>query len=72
MQQWSPQSPAYRVVRETGPAHAREFEVEVLVEGEVCGLGTGRSKRDAECAAALEAITGSSLAEIRRRRTTRA
>jgi ribonuclease-3 len=49
-------SPRYRVVREEGPDHAKTFEVEVTVGGEAQGRGTGRSKKDAEQAAAHAAL----------------
>ena len=38
----------YATVRETGPDHQKLFEVEVSVQGEVVGRGTGRSKKEAE------------------------
>jgi ribonuclease-3 len=49
-------SPRYRVVGAEGPDHRREFVVEVEVDGEVLGLGRGRSKKLAEQAAARAAI----------------
>lgn len=49
-------APVYRTAGETGPAHAREFVVEVLVEGEVWGHGSGASKRAAEQEAARQAL----------------
>src|SRR5512141_2242518 len=54
-------SPRYRVVAEHGPDHSKVFEVELELKGEVIGRGTGRSKKDAEQAAAklaLETING--------------
>lgn len=45
-------TPRYRVVAEHGPDHSKTFEVETDVRGEVFGRGTGRSKKDAEQAAA--------------------
>lgn len=48
--------PEYRIISETGPAHDRTFEVEVLFGGEVLGSGVGRSKREASQAAAKEAL----------------
>jgi ribonuclease-3 len=48
--------PSYRVLAERGAAHAREFEVEVSSGGRVLGAGCGRSKRDAEQAAAERAL----------------
>jgi ribonuclease III len=47
-------APSY-VVRDTGPDHAKTFTAEVLVQGEVLGRGVGRSKKQAEQAAASEA-----------------
>jgi ribonuclease-3 len=44
------------VVAEVGPDHAKRFEVEVELKGEVMGRATGRSKKDAEQAAARLAI----------------
>lgn len=46
----------YAVVREAGPAHDRLFEVEARVGEEVVGSGSGRSKKEAEQAAASEAL----------------
>ena len=48
--------PTYRVVESGGPAHARWFEVEVLVGSKAVGRGRGRSKRLAEQLAASEAL----------------
>ena len=44
--------PKYRTVRQTGPAHAPEFLVEVSVDGQNPVTASGRSKRLAEQAAA--------------------
>ncbi len=43
--------PTYRVVG-AGPDHAKEFDAEVIVAGVVRGTGQGRSKKQAEQAAA--------------------
>lgn len=48
-------APVYRLVEAVGPDHNKQFTAEVLVEGEVLGKGTGRSKRAAESQAAKEA-----------------
>lgn len=48
----------YRVVGENGPPHRRVFEVEVWVGDRLAGRGTGRSKKEAEQAAAVEALAG--------------
>ncbi|MBA2521317.1 MAG: ribonuclease III [Chloroflexia bacterium] len=50
-------APSYRVVASAGPEHAREFTVEVTMEGRMLGLGTGASKREAEQVAAAAALT---------------
>ncbi len=47
---------SYRLVGEKGPDHNKSFSVEVLIGGEVCGAGQGRTKKAAEQQAAYEAI----------------
>lgn len=47
---------AYKVVKEKGPAHDREFVMEVNVDEERMGGGSGRSKKDAEQEAAHQAL----------------
>ena len=49
-------TPRYRIVSTTGPAHARAFEVEVLVDGRVLGHGEGSSRKHAEQEAARKAL----------------
>ena len=49
-------APEYRLTGESGPPHKRVFEVEVAVNGEVLGRGTAGRKKDAEQAAAEEAL----------------
>ncbi len=46
----------YRLIGESGPDHAKEFSVEVLLNGSVVGVGTGSSKKRAEQEAARVAI----------------
>ena len=48
--------PAYLLVQESGPEHQKTFVVRALWEGIVLGEGTGRSKKQAETAAAIEAM----------------
>jgi ribonuclease-3 len=59
-QEWCQQRydcvPQYETTKESGPDHQRIFEVQVTVQGEVRGRGTGRSKKEAEQAAAQEAL----------------
>ena len=59
-------TPQYRVVREIGNAHERKFLVQVTLDDEVIGEGSGRSKKEAEQAAAMDAI---SIIESHRRFT---
>ena len=56
-QQQGHQAPLYRLVREFGPDHAKEFEVEVLVDGVALGSGRGRRKSEAEREAAAQALS---------------
>lgn len=58
--------PEYRVLRETGPDHKKEFTVEVVVNGRVLGRGKGLSKKRAEQEAALKAIQYLGLHEDKR------
>lgn len=49
-------SPVYKVVNEEGPAHAKIFTVGAYVNNELLGTGYGKSKQEAEEAAAKEAL----------------
>lgn len=49
-------TPQYVTVSAEGPDHDKTFVVEVRVNGETYGVGTGRSKQSAAQAAALEAL----------------
>ena len=48
-------TPSYRIVRESGPDHEKTFTAEVMLAADVVGAGEGRSKKEAEQAAAKEA-----------------
>jgi ribonuclease-3 len=52
----SPRSPIYEVVSQSGPEHAKTFVVKAVWEGIVLGMGKGRNKKQAETAAAIEAM----------------
>ncbi len=56
LQAISPRSPAYEIVSQSGPEHEKTFVVRALWEGIIVGEGTGRSKKQAETAAAVEAL----------------
>ena len=45
----------YNLISESGPAHKKEFKVEVVIDGLVYGIGVGGSKKEAEQNAAKEA-----------------
>lgn len=49
-------APRYRIISESGPDHAKEFEVEVLVDDKPKGQGQGKSKSEAEQDAAKTAL----------------
>jgi len=49
-------TPRYRIVATSGPAHALQFEVEVLIHDRVLGSGSGNSRKQAEQQAAREAL----------------
>ena len=51
----------YVLIGESGPAHNRTFEVEVLFNGLVLGRGSGKSKKAAEEAAAKDALSKRSI-----------
>jgi ribonuclease-3 len=48
--------PVYRVRKEEGPEHEKEFAVDVVVRGDTWGSGRGKSKKDAEQNAARAAL----------------
>ena len=49
-------SPIYKVLYETGPAHAKTFKVGVYVDKKLVGEGKGKSKQTAEESAAKAAL----------------
>jgi len=49
-------APRYKVVKETGPDHAKNFVLEVAVNGKVLGVGKGNNKSVAEQNAAERAL----------------
>jgi len=56
LQSISPQSPLYELISQSGPEHEKTFVSQVVWEGIVLGQGCGRSKKQAETAAAIEAM----------------
>jgi ribonuclease-3 len=45
----------YEIIEETGPAHDKTFEVEVVIDNIIYGKGEGKSKKEAEQHAAYDA-----------------
>ena len=56
LQRESGHSIKYRLEKESGPDHDKRFEVSVFIDGTESGRGTGRSKKEAEQAAAENAL----------------
>jgi ribonuclease III len=56
LQSISPSSPVYELLSQSGPEHDKTFVVQAVWDGIVLGRGSGRSKKQAETAAALEAM----------------
>jgi ribonuclease-3 len=56
LQSISPRSPVYELVAQSGPEHEKTFVSQVVWEDIVLGQGRGRSKKQAETAAAFEAL----------------
>ena len=56
LQSISLRSPVYEVISQAGPEHEKTFVVEAIWEGLVLGKGSGRNKKQAETAAAEEAL----------------
>ncbi|WP_322807604.1 ribonuclease III [Thermanaerothrix sp.] len=60
LQEWAQSqglaAPRYITRNVYGPEHAKVFEVEVLINGKVCGWGSGSSKHAATKSAARDAI----------------
>ena len=49
-------SPQYRVLKESGPDHDKQFQASAIINGEVKGTGWGKSKKLAEQEAARNAL----------------
>jgi ribonuclease III len=48
--------PSYKVIREKGPNHDKQYDIKVIVRNKELGEGAGRSKKEAEQIAAKEAL----------------
>jgi len=58
LQSKAPTSPIYEHLEERGKAHLKYFRCRVVWEGKELGVGEGRSKKEAEVAAATQALKG--------------
>lgn len=63
LQAISPTSPVYETVSESGPEHDKLFIVRAMWEGKELGRGTGKSKKQAETAAAEAALEAKKWSE---------
>jgi ribonuclease-3 len=52
------ESPSYVITGESGPDHMKVFGAEVRIAGRVAGVGSGRTKKEAEQNAAKNALDG--------------
>ena len=50
-------TPDYILIDESGPDHNKEFTIEVYVNSEISGIGVGASKKEAQQAAAAQALS---------------
>lgn len=56
LQEFAPEAVSYALLGYSGPDHDRTYRVSVSVAGRTMGLGEGKSKKQAEQAAAREAL----------------
>lgn len=56
LQQDGGNTPVYETIGQSGPPHDRQFEAAVFRDGQELGRGSGRTKKQAEQAAALNAL----------------
>ena len=57
LQQLGPHIPAYEIVQTVGPDHDKVFTVRVSLDGKELGTGKGHNKKQAEQAAAQQALS---------------
>lgn len=54
----------YKIISETGPAHAKSFVAGVFLKDKLLATGNGKSKKEAEQSAAGKALSNGNLTEI--------
>jgi ribonuclease III len=57
------QTPLYHVLHESGPDHSKTFQMSVLIHQQELGRGMGASKKEAQQAAAADALSRFNLPE---------
>ena len=50
-------TPVYKVLSETGPDHSKTFHISVIINNKEMGFGDGNSKKEAQQAAAGDALS---------------
>lgn len=50
------QTPLYKVISEEGPDHSKIFKIHVMIQDKLLGAGEGPSKKEAQQAAAFDAL----------------
>lgn len=58
------QTPIYHVLQASGPDHSKIFEISVLINQKELGKGKGASKKEAQQAAAADAVSRCHLSEF--------
>lgn len=58
------QTPFYQVIEATGPDHSKIFEISVLINEQELGRGRGASKKEAQQAAAADALSHLNIQEF--------
>ena len=58
------QAPCYQVLEESGPDHSKTFKISVLICNKILGHGEGASKKEAQQAAAEDAISKLNLTDL--------
>jgi len=48
--------PHYKLVKESGPPHDKEFEINIQINSQVYGTGRGKNKKEAQQQAAAETL----------------
>ncbi len=56
LQAIAPTNPTYRILNQMGPEHQKRFTAEVSWDGTTLGVGEGKSKKEAEARAAINAL----------------